>query len=111
MQSIHVVAAAGGIGDGIVPWLVAFFSNIENVVKAFCTVLALCFVAYKWIESRFSTTALLTCGVMAGVFLWIIWNIDVLKDGVDNDTNGKTTAAMVQVVEVEGPPSPVEFRG
>ena len=97
MQSIQIVAATS-ISDGVIAWLTSFFGDLDTLIKAGATVFAAGVFVFKVIESRFATTTILVAGIMAGLFVWVVWNITIIKDGVDKDINGKTTAsAMVQM--------------
>lgn len=84
--------------DGILDWGSAKATEALTVLRLFGTVLAVGFVLYQGVASRGALARIIISGIAAGVFVWIIWNVDDLRDRVDNEVNSAPAASTRLVV-------------
>lgn len=89
---IILAAENGGQSTtGFFDLITALLTNTKNVVILTAGVAALVFILWHAITSKGTMTRIIMAGLAAGVFLFLVNNINDVKDRVDNEVNTNTT--------------------
>lgn len=71
---------------------------VRGLLRAFSAVAGILFVIINWIKSGGALGRVIVCGIAAGAFVWIVWNVSELRDkvGSEFDAQGPVAAVVVQ---------------
>lgn len=83
-HSAQVIAAAG---DGLLNWSNGKINEAGGVMRGLSIVVGIGFVIWQAIASRGAMARIIMSGLAAGVFIWIVFNVNVLRDHVDDEVN------------------------
>lgn len=72
---------------------------VRGLLRAFSAVAGILFVIVNWIKSGGALGRVIVCGIAAGAFVWIVWNVSDLRDkvGSEFDAQGPAPAVVVDV--------------
>lgn len=91
MDPTMVLAAGGGILD----WANNELSQFGAVIRAASFVLGAVFVVWQAVKSQMAMARIVVSGLAAGIFVWIVWNVDALQSRVDTEINSAPVAEQV----------------
>lgn len=96
------MADSGGevIRAGILDWTKGKANELENVLQVVATTVAILFVVYKAVQSKFAIGTIIVSALAAGVFVWIVYNVVDLKDSVGNEMPNQKGAPAVELRDV-----------
>lgn len=87
-MSVHLVTeVVVQSGGGITDFLGAKNQAVANLFRGISITLGLGFVIWHGLKSRGALTKIITAGIAAGVFIWIVFNVTSIKDRVNNEMN------------------------
>lgn len=87
---------------GLLNWTDGMSERLRNVIQAVAITVAVVFVVYKAVQSKFAIGTIIVSALAAGVFVWIVHNVTSLQDSVGEDMPG--SAPVVEYVDSAGPP-------
>lgn len=86
-------------GEGVIGAVCREGNQVETLLKGLVTVIAVVFVIYKAVQSKFALGTILVSALVAGLLIWIVYNTDTLFSMFDNEV-GSAPQAPPGVVEV-----------
>ncbi|RIQ12214.1 hypothetical protein [Jiangella rhizosphaerae] len=89
--SVQVVADGGVFG-----WVESEAGQLESTMQTLSIVVAVVFVVFRAVKTGFAIASIAIAALMAGVFVWVVHNVDILGNRVDQEINS-APAAVVQV--------------
>lgn len=88
--------------DGILDWIGAKNAQAISMLRAVGVTLGILFVIWQALASRGAMARIITAGLAAGVFIWVVWNVTDLRDRIDDEVNSQQTHAhLVGPTDVE----------
>lgn len=69
-------------GEGIFGWTCSTASSIQGVIRVVAITVAIIFVVYKAVSSKFAIGTIIVSALAAGIFIWIVFNVTALRDQV-----------------------------
>ncbi|PSL06961.1 hypothetical protein CLV30_102350 [Haloactinopolyspora alba] len=96
-DAAHSLASvSGGAGDvvraGILDWASATAVDLRPVLQTVAITVAVLFVIYKAVQSKFSLGTIVVSALAAGVFVWVVFNVNTLSDTIGEDLPGDSPA-------------------
>lgn len=89
------LAADGGILD----WLNAKNTSTQQLFRGLSYTVGIGFVILVAIKARGAMAAIITSGIAAAIFIWIVNNVTDVSDRVDSEINGHGVPTVVEVVD------------
>ncbi len=89
------------IQAGLLNWTDGMSERLRGVIQAVAITVAVVFVVYKAVQSKFAIGTIIVSALAAGVFVWIVHNVTSLQDSVGEDMPG--SAPVVEYVDSTGP--------
>ena len=86
-----MVVAAGG--TGLLDWLTNKLTDLQGVFRLLSVVGGMGFVIWQGISSRGAMARIISSGIAAGIFIWIVWNVTALQSRVNNEVNAERDPA------------------
>lgn len=74
--------------------------QVETLLKGLITVIAIVFVIYKAVQSKFALGTILVSALVAGLLVWIVYNTDTLFGWIGGEADAAPAPAPPAVVEV-----------
>jgi hypothetical protein len=84
----------------VIDWLHTKIDDLTELVRAGFTLAAVVLVGYTYVKTR-ALVALLVAALAAGIFLWVVYNPDWLRDRIGEET-GAASQVDVAAAPVEG---------
>ena len=81
------------IQAGLIDWTTDTASNLQTVLRVVAITVAILFVVYKAVQSKFAIGTIIVSALAAGVFIWIVYNVTALRDTVGEDLPGSAPAS------------------
>lgn len=72
--------------------------QVETLLKGLITVIAIVFVIYKAVQSKFALGTIVVSALVAGLLVWIVYNTDTLFGWFGGEVNA-APPAVVEVVD------------
>lgn len=72
-------------GGGLLDWTCGMADRVRLVIRAVAITVAVIFVVYKAVTSKFAIGTIIVSALAAGVFIWIVFNVMDLQQEVGND--------------------------
>lgn len=88
----HKVAADVSIQAGLIDWAEQTAVDIRPILQTVALTVAVLFVIYKAVHSKFSFGTIVVSALAAGVFVWAVFNVDSLSDTIGEDLPGDGTS-------------------
>ncbi|PZF82773.1 hypothetical protein [Jiangella anatolica] len=76
------------IQAGLLDWTTDTASSLQTVLRVVAITVAIVFVVYKAVQSKFAIGTIIVSALAAGVFIWIVYNVTALRDTVGEDLPG-----------------------
>jgi hypothetical protein len=76
------------IQSGLLDWTTDTASNLQTVLRVVAITVAILFVVFKAVQSKFAIGTIIVSALAAGVFIWIVYNVTALRDTVGEDLPG-----------------------
>lgn len=76
------------IQAGLLDWTTDTASSLQTVLRVVAITVAILFVVYKAVQSKFAIGTIIVSALAAGVFIWIVYNVTALRDTVGEDLPG-----------------------
>ena len=76
------------IQAGLLDWTTDTASNLQTVLRVVAITVAILFVVFKAVQSKFAIGTIIVSALAAGVFIWIVYNVTALRDTVGEDLPG-----------------------
>lgn len=76
------------IQAGLLDWTTDTASNLQGVLRVVAITVAILFVVFKAVQSKFAIGTIIVSALAAGVFIWIVYNVTSLRDTVGEDLPG-----------------------
>ncbi|WP_053203698.1 hypothetical protein [Jiangella muralis] len=76
------------IQAGLLDWTTDTASSLQTVLRVVAITVAILFVVYKAVNSKFAIGTIIVSALAAGVFIWIVYNVTALRDTVGEDLPG-----------------------
>ncbi|WP_203338615.1 hypothetical protein [Nocardioides limicola] len=73
--------------DDLIGWSTEKLGALETLMKTFAVVAGIAFVILQAIASRGAMARVVISGLAAGLFIWIVLNVELVKDRVDSEIN------------------------
>lgn len=83
----QVAAVLPMADDDLIGFTTDKLTEVGTMFRVGSIVAAVGFVIFQAIASRGAMARIITSGVAAAVFVWIVFNVTDLKDRVDNEMN------------------------
>lgn len=74
--------------DGVLDWTQSTSERLRTVLQVVAVTVAVLFVVYKAVQSKFAIGTIIVSALAAGVFIWIVFNVTSLDDTVGEDLPG-----------------------
>lgn len=81
---------------GVFGWVESEAGQLQSTMQTLSVVVAVIFVVFRAVKTGFAIASIAIAALMAGVFVWIVYNVDILSNRVDEEINS-SPAAVVQV--------------
>ena len=82
------LAASTTIQAGVLDWTENTAEELRTVLRVVAITVAVLFVVFKAVTSKFAVGTIVVSALAAGVFIWIVYNVTALKDTVGEDLPG-----------------------
>lgn len=82
-------------GPGLLDWADNLNTELQNLILAVVITLAIIGVVITAVASRFNMAKIIVAGIVAGLFVWVAFNVTVLRDTVGNDLPGAAPALQI----------------
>ncbi|SDU32402.1 hypothetical protein [Jiangella alkaliphila] len=76
------------IQAGLLDWTSETATSLRGVLQVVAITVAVLFVVYKAVQSKFAIGTIIVSALAAGVFIWIVFNVTSLDDTVGEDLPG-----------------------
>lgn len=96
------LATATTIQAGVLDWTSSTASDLREVLRVVAITVAVLFVVFKAVTSKFAVGTIVVSALAAGVFIWIVYNVTALRDTVGEDLPG--SAPVVEYVDSPAAP-------
>lgn len=83
------------VAEGILPWIDRKGGEVQDTARVVASVVALGFMILTAIKSRGAVAAIAASGLVAGMFLWFVFNITAVKDRVEDEVNDQAVVLLV----------------
>lgn len=77
---------------GLLDWASTTAVDLQPVLQTVAVTVAVVFVIYKAVQSKFSLGTIVVTALAAGLFIWLVFNVDQLSDTIGEDLPGGTSA-------------------
>lgn len=77
-------------GTGILDWVDSKNTAVQTTLRGLAITLAIVFVVWQAVSSRGALARIAISALVAGLFVWIVFNVTALKSRVDNEVNGSS---------------------
>ncbi|MBF6333534.1 hypothetical protein [Nocardia transvalensis] len=81
------------LAEGILPWINRKGGEAQDSMRTIASLVAIGFMIYTAIKSRGAMSAILVAGLVAGIFLFLVWNVTAVRDRVGDEVNTSLPAA------------------
>ncbi|HEY9412694.1 MAG TPA: hypothetical protein VIP77_24180 [Jiangellaceae bacterium] len=105
VSALPLDVVAGGVeecqeGEGFTGIACREGNQVEGLLKGLITVIAIVFVIYKAVQSKFALGTILVSALVAGLLIWIVYNTDSLFGwfGTELESAPSSPPAVVEVV-------------
>ncbi|PSL01372.1 hypothetical protein CLV30_114102 [Haloactinopolyspora alba] len=95
------VAAGTTIQAGILDWTSDTATSLRTVLRVVAITVAVLFVVFKAVQSKFAIGTIVVSALAAGVFIWIVYNVTSLRDTVGEDMPGSLPDSTVSVTATQ----------
>ncbi|WP_298329459.1 hypothetical protein [Haloactinopolyspora sp.] len=92
MQVSGVAAEAPVVRAGLLDWASQTAVDVRPVLQTVAITVAVLFVIYKAVQSKFSFGTIIVSALAAGVFIWAVFNVTTLRDTVGEDLPGGSSS-------------------
>lgn len=99
------------LAEGVLPWINRKGTEAQDSMRTVAVLVALGFVIFNAFKSRGAMSAILVSGLVAGVFLWIVWSVTAIKDRVGDELNNTSMPAVTAPLDPSAPPAQVPADG
>lgn len=82
-------------GTGILDWVDSKNTAVQTTLRGLAITLAIVFVVWAAVSSRGALARIVVSALVAGLFVWIVFNVTALKSRVDNEVNGSSGSVVV----------------
>ncbi|SDT40410.1 hypothetical protein SAMN04515669_3903 [Jiangella sp. DSM 45060] len=82
-----------GMQAGILDWATTTAVDLQPVLRTVAVTVAIVFVIYKAVHSKFSLGTIIVSALAAGIFVWLVFNVDQLSDTIGEDLPGGTSSS------------------
>lgn len=92
MQTIYLLTAATDHAvpmAGILDTVNSLSEDVKNTIQTLVTVVAVAFALVRMVMAKFALTAILISGLVAGLAIWIVYNVGWLQENIGDDINGE----------------------
>ena len=93
MQVSGVAAEAPAVRAGLLDWASQTAVDVRPVLQTVAITVAVLFVVYKAVQSKFSLGTIVVSALAAGVFIWAVFNVTTLRDTIGEDLPGGSSGA------------------
>lgn len=94
--ALSLASASDGAGDvvraGLLDWASETAVDLRPVLQTVAITVAVLFVIYKAVQSKFSLGTIVVSALAAGVFVWVVFNVNSLSDTIGEDLPGDSPA-------------------
>lgn len=80
------------IQAGLLDWTSDTATDLRGVLRVVAITVAVLFVVFKAVQSKFAIGTIVVSALAAGVFIWIVYNVTALRDTVGEDMPGSAPA-------------------
>lgn len=93
------VALSGQVvaDGGVFGWVESEAGQLQSTMQTLSIVVAVIFVVFRAVKTGFAIASIAISALMAAVFVWIVYNVDILSNRVDEEINSSPAAVVVQV--------------
>ncbi|WP_026876681.1 hypothetical protein [Jiangella gansuensis] len=77
---------------GVLDWATQTATDAQPVLQTVAITVAIGFVIYKAVHSKFSLGTIVVSALAAGIFIWLVFNVTELSDTIAEDLPGGTSA-------------------
>lgn len=77
---------------GLLDWASTTAVDLQPVLRTVAVTVAIVFVIYKAVQSKFSLGTIVVSALAAGIFVWLVFNVEQLTDTIGEDLPGGTSA-------------------
>ncbi|WP_026877971.1 hypothetical protein [Jiangella gansuensis] len=81
------------IHAGLLDWTSETATNLQDVLRVVAITVAILFVVYKAVQSKFAIGTIVLSALAAGVFIWLVFNVTDVSDTVGEDLPGSAPAS------------------
>lgn len=88
-------------GEGVTGVVCREGEQVEGLLKGLITVIAIIFVIYKAVQSKFALGTIVVSALVAALLIWIVYNTDALFSMFNNELDAAPDSppAVVEVVD------------
>lgn len=91
--------------QGILPWINSKGAQAQDTLRTIASLVAIGFLIFTAFKTRGALSSIIVAGLVAGVFLWIVWNVTALRDRVGDEVNNTSMPAVVlHTTDLSSPP-------
>ncbi|TDD95174.1 hypothetical protein [Jiangella asiatica] len=76
------------VADGLLDWASQTAIDLQPVLQTVAITVAILFVIYKAVQSKFSLGTIVVSALAAGIFVWLVFNVIDLSDTIGEDLPG-----------------------
>lgn len=77
---------------GLLDWASTTAGDLQPVLRTVAVTVAIVFVIYKAVQSKFSLGTIVVTALAAGIFVWLVFNVEQLTDTIGEDLPGGSSA-------------------
>lgn len=94
-MALSYVAAASGVDvhAGMLDWASQTAVDLRPVLQTVALTVAVVFVIYKAVQSKFSFGTIVVSALAAGLFVWAVYNVTSIRDTIAEDLPGGSESA------------------
>jgi hypothetical protein len=89
--TLHITTLYGTLipldSTGVLDWITGKNKQAQTAVRALAITVAIIFVMYQAVASRLAMARVIVSGLVAGIFVWIVFNVTALQARVNNEVN------------------------
>ncbi|GAB4590083.1 hypothetical protein [Nocardia sp. IFM 10818] len=86
------------LAEGVLPWFNRKGAEAQESMRIAATLVAIGFMIFTAVKSRGAMSAILVSGLVAGIFLFLVWNITAVRDKVGDEVGTAAVATTVHLV-------------